>query len=100
MSKSRLLGWAILSVGTTFLAAPAQSHKGNENSQGCHTDHKTGDYHCHTPQTPQQPNVDVAVTYCLVVRGRDHCGHSRDQCELLALQHGGQCERQLGIRVQ
>ena len=26
---------------------PAFSHSGGTNSSGCHTNHKTGDYHCH-----------------------------------------------------
>ena len=26
------------------------SHSGGTDSQGCHTNHKTGDYHCHNPK--------------------------------------------------
>lgn len=26
------------------------SHSGGTDSKGCHTDHKTGDYHCHKPK--------------------------------------------------
>lgn len=26
------------------------SHSGGTNSDGCHTNHKTGDYHCHNPK--------------------------------------------------
>lgn len=99
MFKSGRLIWALLAFGAAFLAAPAQAHKGNEHSEGCHTDRKTGDYHCHTPKTPR-PGVEVAQSYCLVVREHDSCGHTRDQCELLAIQHGGRCERQLGFRIQ
>ena len=99
MAKSGLLGWALLSLGAAFLAAPAQAHKGNEHSEGCHTDRRTGDYHCHAPKTPPS-KVDVSQTYCLVVRGHDYCGQSRHQCELLALQHGGHCEPKLGFRIE
>ncbi|MGL5336953.1 MAG: YHYH domain-containing protein [Enterovibrio sp.] len=28
-------------IGTAF------AHSGGTNSQGCHTNHKTGGYHCH-----------------------------------------------------
>ena len=26
------------------------SHSGGTNSDGCHKNHKTGDYHCHNPK--------------------------------------------------
>ena len=26
------------------------SHSGGTNSDGCHNNHKTGDYHCHNPK--------------------------------------------------
>ena len=36
-------------------ALPALPHGGGLNAEGCHTNHKTGDYHCHrTPAVPQQ----------------------------------------------
>ena len=28
-------------------AGLAQAHSGGTNGSGCHTDHKTGAYHCH-----------------------------------------------------
>jgi hypothetical protein len=28
----------------------AKSHSGGTDSKGCHTNHKTGDYHCHKPK--------------------------------------------------
>jgi hypothetical protein len=31
-------------------AAPAQAHPGGLDANGCHTNHKTGEYHCHRPQ--------------------------------------------------
>jgi hypothetical protein len=30
-----------------FLALTAQAHGGGLNAEGCHNNHKTGDYHCH-----------------------------------------------------
>ncbi|EHU1359896.1 YHYH domain-containing protein [Acinetobacter johnsonii] len=32
-------------IGMSFTYANA--HSGGTNSQGCHTNSKTGDYHCH-----------------------------------------------------
>jgi 5-methylcytosine-specific restriction endonuclease McrA len=31
----------------TCIAAPAAPHPGGLNASGCHTNRKTGDYHCH-----------------------------------------------------
>jgi hypothetical protein len=28
-----------------------QPHSGGTDSKGCHTNHKTGDYHCHKPKS-------------------------------------------------
>lgn len=30
-----------------LMAPPASAHGGGVNAQGCHTNRKTGDYHCH-----------------------------------------------------
>lgn len=51
---------AIFALGALALAAPALSHGGGLNAEGCHNDRKNGGYHCHravaapakpTPQT-------------------------------------------------
>jgi hypothetical protein len=34
---------------------PAFAHGGGLNSEGCHTNHKTGDYHCHRSPAVGQP---------------------------------------------
>ena len=34
-------------VSSIFLALAAQAHGGGLNADGCHNNHKTGDYHCH-----------------------------------------------------
>ena len=100
MSDGTSFGSALLlSLAAMFLAAPAQAHKGDENSQGCHTDRQTGEYHCHTPKTPQ-PQTDVSLTYCHVVNGHDNCGRTRDECAQLVVQYGGSCQPQLGFRAR
>jgi hypothetical protein len=30
-----------------FLSVNAFAHSGGTDANGCHTDHKTGQYHCH-----------------------------------------------------
>jgi hypothetical protein len=99
MPYGKLFGWALpLCVGATFLAAPARSHEGDENSEGCHGDRRTGEYHCHKPLTPQPD--PVTLTFCHVVRGESRCGHTRDACTQLMVQHGGTCEPQLAFTVR
>lgn len=38
---------AIILAALTLSATMAWAHSGGTNSQGCHRNHKTGDYHCH-----------------------------------------------------
>ncbi len=47
--KYSLLGIIILILSFTTLAnfGTAKAHPGGLNSEGCHTNHKTGEYHCH-----------------------------------------------------
>lgn len=41
----------------TLICLPpvAFAHGGGLNAEGCHTNRKTGDYHCHGGQAAQQP---------------------------------------------
>ena|ERR1700741_1833844 len=94
MPKHKLFG-SVLLLSATFLATRAQSHTGDEDSQGCHTDRSTGEYHCHTPKTP--PPDPVTLTYCHVVRGQERCGHTQRACSELVTQFGGVCQPQLGF---
>jgi len=101
MSNRKLFGLALLlSLGATLLTTPAQSHKGDENSQGCHTDARTGEYHCHTPTKPQ-PQTEVSLTYCHVgAYGRRNCGHTNVECVQLVSQFGGYCQQQVGFSAR
>jgi hypothetical protein len=102
MANGRLFACVLLLfLGSTLLATPAQSHEGDENSQGCHTDARTGEYHCHTPTKPQpQPRTEVSVTYCHVLYGRSNCGHTIGECGQLKLQYGGSCQQQMGFSAR
>lgn len=44
MKKFISIALIALSVG---LSAQVFAHSGGTNSEGCHTNKKTGDYHCH-----------------------------------------------------
>ena len=41
-------------------AAVASAHSGGLNAQGCHTNKKTGEYHCHRPQSPPPASAQPA----------------------------------------
>jgi hypothetical protein len=72
------------------VAQPAVPHSGGTNSAGCHTDRRTGDYHCHTPKSP----TPGAVTYCHVIQGERRCGYSRSTCYDLVSNYGGYCRQE------
>ncbi len=49
----RLLASIVLLV----LPLAASAHGGGLNADGCHTNRKTGDYHCHRAQPARSANV-------------------------------------------
>jgi hypothetical protein len=53
--KSYLIGLVLASTG---LYAPA--HPGGLNSEGCHNNRKTGDYHCHGGKSASPTSVAPA----------------------------------------
>lgn len=44
-------------VAGTALSVPARAHPGGLNSEGCHTNRKTGDYHCHRGGSTSRPST-------------------------------------------
>lgn len=59
--KGMVLATGLL-VGSTVLG-----HGGGLNAQGCHTNHKTGDYHCHhsaqsSTTQPRASDANVVTT--------------------------------------
>lgn len=57
--------YAIFSIILLLLSSCAvQSHPGKLNAEGCHTDRKTGEYHCHDPkkQAVSLPKKQAAKT--------------------------------------
>lgn len=71
-----LIALAICSVAFALPDAPLSAHPGGVNSEGCHNNRKTGDYHCHGQRKPRtrQPNSTGAVYYpnCDAVREAGH----------------------------
>ena len=54
--------YALAAVAACWALAssPAYSHSGGLNAQGCHTNKKTGEYHCHRPQSPPPASAQPA----------------------------------------
>lgn len=38
----------VFGIASVLIIQPALSHSGRTDSSGCHTNRKTGDYHCHS----------------------------------------------------
>lgn len=87
------IAWVLAALlGLSLLIAPigdAFGHGGGTNSAGCHTNRKTGDYHCHRSSSlaPGQP------TWCHVVGGEQRCGYALSTCGDLVDTFGGYCAR-------
>ena len=82
----------IIVAFSIFILLPSLSsgHGGGLNAAGCHTNRKTGDYHCHRSQRVPSSSV----TYCHVVNNEQRCGYALSSCSNLVSQFGGYCERQ------
>lgn len=81
-------GIIYLLLAASFSAYP---HGGNTNASGCHTNSKTGDYHCHNQKVTTSSTSDK---YCHVINGEKRCGYAKSSCESLKKSWGGSCEKQ------
>jgi hypothetical protein len=50
---------ALLLGGTLTATSPTSAHPGGLNAEGCHTNRKTGDYHCHRAPRAAIPATPV-----------------------------------------
>ncbi len=89
MRRFLLVSLCMLAAMSLFLA-DSYGHSGGTNAEGCHTNRKTGDYHCHNSKAPQPGRV----TYCHEVNGERRCGYAKQTCEDLKSQFGGSCRRE------
>ncbi|WP_395689508.1 YHYH domain-containing protein [Caenimonas koreensis] len=48
--KMHLLKALFVAMLAAVFAPAVYSHSGGTDASGCHTDHRTGDYHCHKPK--------------------------------------------------
>jgi hypothetical protein len=47
-------------ISALLACGSVHAHGGGLDAQGCHTNRKTGDYHCHRPQGPPSGNSSAA----------------------------------------
>lgn len=52
----------LLFIALLFSSFVANAHSGRTDAYGCHTNHKTGDYHCHNPKSSERDPSSEAVT--------------------------------------
>lgn len=78
-----LLAFLLLLLGGELIA-----HSGGTNANGCHTNRKTGDYHCPNAKTPSPSRV----TYCHVSNVEKRCGYALRTCQDLQQKFGGSCQ--------
>lgn len=57
-----VLGTAAVAGGLLVTAGAAWAHSGGLDKNGCHTNRKTGDYHCHRAQAGASPKATAAPT--------------------------------------
>lgn len=77
----------LILLAAIMLPLVAQSHSGGTNAAGCHINHSTGYYHCHTPK----PRDYSKLTYCLHVGLKEYCGYAKSTCDELQKEYGGYC---------
>jgi hypothetical protein len=80
----------LIVLAAIMLCSNVFSHGGGTNANGCHTNHETGDYHCHNKKPKSSgPN---SSTYCLVSNGEKRCGYAKSTCNQLKNKYGGYCQ--------
>ncbi|NOV24745.1 YHYH domain-containing protein [Cupriavidus necator] len=50
-------------LGCTLVAGAAAAHGGGLDAEGCHTNHKTGEYHCHRGGGKNAPRPNPGSNY-------------------------------------
>jgi endonuclease G len=51
--------WAVAILLIITVHNPASAHPGATNAEGCHTNRKTGEYHCHPPHSKKDSKEDT-----------------------------------------
>ena len=54
----------------------ASGHSGGTDSSGCHTNRKTGDYHCHNAKLKQPASISSSTTCCKICSKGKACGNT------------------------
>jgi len=60
-------------------AANAQGHSGGLNSEGCHNNRKTGEYHCHRNPAPERDAGTVKLSRSGICHGPNSPWYAQTQ---------------------
>lgn len=79
MQKLVLGNLCMLIIGAVLIPQQSLSHGGGLNSEGCHNNRKTGDYHCHRgPKTKQSNPTQPQSKPIITETDRSMIGYDRD----------------------
>ncbi len=84
---NKVLFPVFLALLVALLSFESEAHPGGTNADGCHTNRKTGEYHCHN----RKPPVAGKSSYCHVLNNEYRCGYAKTTCEDLRKRFGGYC---------
>jgi len=65
------------SITAAVTSTPVVAHPGGLNFEGCHTNHKTGEYHCHRPQAPSSSARAYGIDPPAGMRPYRNCAEAR-----------------------
>ncbi len=90
MTLGASIGALAVLLSLPIVPQEATAHSGGTNADGCHTNRRTGDYHCHSPKV-RPPR---GATYCHIIDGEARCGYAAATCRDLQAKLGGACRRE------
>ncbi|MEX0918330.1 MAG: YHYH domain-containing protein [Candidatus Paceibacterota bacterium] len=62
----------MFSMSFYVLPLSLEAHSGRTNAEGCHTNHKTGDYHCHSKGSVAKEAKEAARTSARISAKHDY----------------------------
>jgi len=71
----------ILGITTFVLLCPSVlAHSGGTDANGCHTNKKTGEYHCHNKPFAKEAKTDAKTSARSTARGASECSANIYNC--------------------
>ncbi len=86
MNKVKL----IILLTILILPLSVSAHSGRTDSNGCHTNKKTGDYHCHGAKAPKSAKVEVKTNAKIQAKQNVNCQANIYNCSDFSNQESAQ----------